>query len=187
MLEAVGLCKSFDNKPVITNFSMAFAPGGRYAPMGPSGCGKTTLLMLLAGLLKPDAGRVKGLEGLRLSAVFQENRLLEQMTARGNVCFATGAPRAEADKLLLRLGLEESSLCQPVSAFSGGMKRRAALCRALLAEYDVLFLDEPYKGLDESTKAKVQAVVQEMTQGKTVLLVTHDRADAQGYQVVEMG
>lgn len=187
MLEAVNLSKGFEGKAVISDFSMAFEAGGHYAFMGPSGCGKTTLLMLLTGLMKPDAGRMKGLDRLRLSGVFQEDRLLAQMTARANVCFATGADGAEADRLLLRLGLEESSLDQPVSAFSGGMKRRAALCRALLAEYDLLFLDEPYKGLDDATKAKAMALVAEMTRDKTVLLVTHDREEAQGYRLVELG
>ena len=61
------------------------------------------------------------------------------------------------------------------------MKRRVALARALLAEYDVLFLDEPYKGLDEETRSAVMAIVREYTQDKTVLLITHDKAETDGY------
>ena len=98
------------------------------------------------GLEAPDGGRVCIPEGTRFSAVFQEDRLLNRLTAAGNVRLAARVPAAQAEKLLLALGIPAESLSQPVSAFSGGMMRRVALCRALLAEYDVLTLDEPYKG-----------------------------------------
>lgn len=180
MLEAVDLCKGFDGKPVIEHFSARLEPGKAYCVMGPSGCGKTTLLYLLMGLLKPDAGKVMRERELRFSAVFQEDRLLEQMNAVSNVALVSRAPREQIEAMLKELGLEEQSLGQPVSTFSGGMKRRVALCRALLAEYDVLFLDEPYKGLDEATRERAMAVTARASQGKTVLLVTHDPRESVG-------
>ena len=187
MLEAVNVSKSFDGREVLRHFSVKLEDGGRYCLMGPSGCGKTTLLNLMMGLLKPDSGAIRMPAGTKLSAVFQENRLLDQMTAAANVALVSPAPRAQIEALLLQLGLDEESLTLPVSAFSGGMKRRVALCRALLAEFDILFLDEPYKGLDEETRARVMALVNERTRGKTVLLVTHDREETDGYTPISLG
>lgn len=180
MLEAIDLCKSYDGRQVIEHFSARLEPGKAYCVMGPSGCGKTTLLYMLMGLLKPDAGRVVHERNLRFSAVFQEDRLLEQMSAVSNVAFASHAARREIKAMLLALGLDAQSLEQPVSAFSGGMKRRVALCRALMAEYDMLFLDEPYKGLDETTRERAMAVTARASKGKTVLLVTHDPKESEG-------
>ena len=185
MLEAVNLSKSFDGKAVLKDFSFRFEKGGHYALMGASGSGKTTLLNLLMGLLKPDGGKVLA-DRVRFSAVFQEDRLLKQMTAESNVALVSSLPRQEIAKLLGRLGIDEQSLPQPVSTYSGGMKRRVALCRALLSEYDVLILDEPYKGLDADTRKLVKGIVAEYTQGKTVILVTHDREEAEGYQLLTL-
>ena len=181
MLEAIQLNKAFDGKPVLQNVSIHLQKGEHYVLMGPSGCGKTTLVNLLLGLIKPDSGAVKHAPGLRMSAVFQEDRLLKQMTAAANIALVSKAPRADIEALLTKLGIPAESLSQPVSAYSGGMKRRVALARALLADYDVLFLDEPYKGLDEETRRRVMALVGEMTRGKTVLLITHDKEEAEGY------
>ena len=184
MLEAVDLTKRFDGKTVLDGISLRLEDGVHYSLMGPSGSGKTTLLNLLMGLLKPDRGEIRMTPGTKLSAVFQEDRLLKQMTAAANVALVSRASKEQIEALLLELGIDEESLPQPVSTYSGGMKRRVALCRALLAEYDVLFLDEPYKGLDEGTKARVMAIVQRYTRGKTVLMVTHDREDTVGYQEI---
>jgi NitT/TauT family transport system ATP-binding protein len=181
MLEAIGLSKSFDGRPVLENVDLKLEKGVHYCLMGPSGCGKTTLVNILLGLLKPDNGLVKRHSDLKLSAVFQEDRLLEQMTAEANISLVCRKPKAEIGKLLLELGIDRESLPQPVSAYSGGMKRRVALARALLADYDVLFLDEPYKGLDEETRASVLRTVKRLTKGKTVLLITHDKDETADY------
>ena len=185
MLEAINVSKSFDGKSVISNFSQGFESGVHYCLMGPSGCGNTTLLNLLMGLVKPDSGKVKA-DGIRFSAVFQEDRLLEQMTAAANVALVSAASRETIDSLLHELGIDDESLPQPVSTYSGGMKRRVALCRALLADFDVLILDEPYKGLDEETRARVMRIVERYTEGRTVVLVTHDREEAEGFVPVEI-
>ena len=181
MLEALNLSKSFDGKPVLKDVSLKLESGIHYCLMGPSGCGKTTLINLLLGLIKPDEGFVKRDSDLKLSAVFQEDRLLEQLTAVANISLVSKKPKTAIEALLLELGIERESLAQPVSTYSGGMKRRVALARALLADYDVLFLDEPYKGLDEDTRASVIQAVERLTKGKTVLLITHDREETAGY------
>lgn len=185
MLETVALCKSYNGKVIVDNFSFRFKAGEHYVLTGASGSGKTTLLHLLLGLVKPDSGRLIS-NGLRFSAVFQEDRLLEQMTATANVALAGFASHAEIENMLLRLGIDRQSFPLPVSAYSGGMKRRVALCRALMAEYDVLLLDEPYKGLDDATRKAVMQIVAESTVGKTVLLVTHDRQEAVGYLPIQI-
>lgn len=186
MLEAINLSKAFDGRIVIQNLNLHLKKGSHYVLMGPSGCGKTTLLNLLMGLIKPDEGSIRRANGLRMSAVFQEDRLIRPMTAEANVALVSRADRQTIRNLLLELGIDEESLCQPVSAFSGGMKRRVALCRALLADYDVLFLDEPFKGLDEELRRRVIQTVRRCTQGKTVLMVTHDREDADGYEPIHL-
>lgn len=181
MLEAIQLTKAFDGQQVLNNFSTKLEKGKHYCLMGASGSGKTTLINILLGLMKPDSGSVRRAPDVRMSAVFQEDRLLEQMTAAANVALVSKAPAAEIEQLLIKLGIPLESLPQPVSAYSGGMKRRVALGRALLAEYDILFLDEPYKGLDEDTRRTVMQIVQESTKDKTVLLITHDRSETDGY------
>jgi len=181
MMEAIRVSKSFDGKSVIQDYSFYLEDGVHYALMGPSGCGKTTLLNLLMGLMKPDSGSIRTKEGLRISAVFQEDRLLRQMTAAANNELVNPSAHDRAETLLLELGITPESLPQPVSTYSGGMKRRVALARALLADFDVLFLDEPYKGLDEETRDRVMKIVARYTEGKTVVLVTHDSQEAIGH------
>ena len=174
-LTANDICKSFGEKTVLEHFSHEFTDGSFTAVMGPSGCGKSTLLSILMGLLTPDGGAVEPDTEYRKSAVFQENRLCENLTAGANIRLVTGKrfSPAQIEEELAALGLQGCS-DKPVKQLSGGMKRRVALLRALLAEYDVLFLDEPFKGLDEITKALVMARVKEKTAGRTVIMVTHD-------------
>lgn len=147
--------------------------------MAPSGAGKTTLLRILLGLERPDSGTVRGLEGRRLSAVFQEDRLLEQRDWRGNLRFALGGAFDEGAALALlgELGLSDTGT-QPVGEWSGGMKRRLALARALLVPFDGLILDEPFTGLDGDNRRRAAGCILERAALRLVLLVTHDEADA---------
>lgn len=173
MLKAVNIRKKFGDNVVFENFSHEFAAEKTTAVLGQSGGGKTTLLNILMGLLTPDGGEVIR-EG-RISAVFQENRLCENLTAGANIRLATGKrlTKAEIAAELAAVGLEGCA-DKPVRELSGGMKRRTAMVRALLAEYDILFADEPFKGLDEDTKRVVMKYFKEKTRGKTVVFVTHD-------------
>lgn len=173
------LSKSFGGKKVFDGLNLTIKSGVTTCIMAPSGAGKTTLLRILMGLEDADGGRVAGSEGKRFSAVFQEERLCEYMTAADNIRLVLPPPIGLPVILegMDRLGLS-GSRDQPVSELSGGMRRRVSILRALLAEYDVLFLDEPFKGLDEALKGQVMAYVKEKTAGKTVVFVTHDRAEA---------
>lgn len=177
-LTAEKINKAFGEKRVLADFSHIFPDGTFTAVMGASGCGKTTLLMILMGLLAPDSGTVAPV-GFRKSAVFQENRLCENLTVAANLRLLPERPSGEEIAAgLERLGLSGAEN-EAVRTLSGGMKRRAALLRALLAEYDVLFLDEPFKGLDEETKRRVMEYCKEKIAGKTVILVTHDAGEAE--------
>ena len=175
-IEITGLCKSFGGITALHDLTLTVEEGCVTCITGPSGCGKSTLLSILLGLLQPDAGQVKGLEGKRAAAVFQEDRLCERLSAIANillVCEPEVSPQA-ACGMLERMGLEKQHHQKPVCDLSGGMRRRVALARALLAKSDWLALDEPFKGLDRETKAVVIADTRRRCAGRTVLLVTHD-------------
>ncbi|MBR5344989.1 MAG: ABC transporter ATP-binding protein [Clostridia bacterium] len=170
--------KHFGDKKVLRHVNLTLPEGEATCLMAPSGAGKTTLVRILLGLLQPDEGRVEGLEGRRLAAVFQEDRLVESMDAVSNLrLFNPKLSRIAAIDALISFGLEDS-LEQPVQELSGGMRRRVALLRALLAEWDFLALDEPFKGLDEETRYWIIRRTREITDGRTVLLVTHDPEEA---------
>ena len=176
MLKAVNVTKKFGDNVVLDNFTHEFAEGKVTAVLGKSGCGKSTLLNMLMGLTAPDSGEVALFEKQRISAVFQEDRLCENLTLSANIRLVTGKrfTKERVAEELAAVGLAECA-DKPVRTLSGGMKRRTALVRALLAEYDVLFLDEPFKGLDEETKRTVMEYCREKTRGKTVVFVTHDK------------
>ncbi|MEG1917356.1 MAG: ATP-binding cassette domain-containing protein, partial [Oscillospiraceae bacterium] len=165
------LCKSYGGKPVLQGVSLTAAPGVTCI-MAPSGSGKTTLLRLLLGLESADSGTITG--NGRWSAVFQEDRLLGHLSAAENLRFVAGGryDEAAATALLLELGLSEGD--KPVRDFSGGMRRRVALARALSAPFDLLALDEPFAGLDAENRQRAVACIRRHTVGKPVLLVTHD-------------
>ena len=172
--------KSYETQVVLDHISCEIEEGCVTALMGKSGRGKTTLLRLLLGLEQPDSGQMEGLAGKRFSAVFQEDRLLPGFIVRENlrcVCHT----REQCDRipyLLRRLGLEAWA-GETVEALSGGMQRRVAIARALLAEFDILVLDEPFRGLDEATKQEVIALVLEEAAGRTILVATHDIKEVQ--------
>ena len=172
------LSKSYGETVVFRNFSARLPLGETTVITGVSGGGKTTLLRLILGLETPDGGEIAGVPARR-AAVFQEDRLCPQLTALENVLLAAGRKKErEARDILARLGLGES-LAVPAAELSGGMRRRCALARALCAESDLLVLDEPFKGLDEATRARVIDETKRLCRGKTVLMVTHEAAEAE--------
>ena len=175
MIEINQLSKTYGEKQVLCRFSASFPEGETICIMGKSGCGKTTLLRLMMGLEPPDNGSICGVQGKRISAVFQEDRLCENLSAVSNirlVC-ANRFSRPQIEQSFAEVGLE-GCLEQPVRELSGGMKRRVAIVRALLADFDLLFLDEPFKGLDPETERLTATYLLRKIAGKTVFLVSHN-------------
>lgn len=171
--------KAYGSNQVLKGFSVVFKAGKTTCIMAPSGYGKTTLLRILMELEQPDSGTISGLEGLRRSVVFQEDRLCDNLSPVTNIRLVCPHKTPEQVKeALTALGLS-SCIHQPARELSGGMRRRVALLRALMAEYDLLLLDEPFKGLDAETKAEVMDYTHRSIQGKTVILVTHDPEEAE--------
>ena len=172
--------KAYDGREVLRYISFHVPKGGVLCLTAPSGTGKTTLLRILTGLASPDRGKIFLPDPCRWSAVFQENRLLEHLNAAGNLRFALGKAynAARAAVLLDMLGLSDAAN-KRVREYSGGMKRRLALARALLFPADAFALDEPFAGLDAGTHARCLDAVRTYTAGKIVILATHDTADAE--------
>ena len=144
------LSKAFGEKQILSNLSFTFKKGDITCLMGASGSGKTTLLRILLGLERADEGAIEGLEK-PVICLFQEDRLFEDFSLLANIRAA--APHASNEEILSHLtylGLGNESK-RPVRTLSGGMKRRVALVRAVLAPSKTLLLDEPFKGLDAET------------------------------------
>ena len=181
-IQVRNLTKSYGGKTVLQNVSFT-AGAGVTCVMAPSGSGKTTLLRLVLGLETPDGGEVFVPAGCRFAAVFQENRLLEGLDTLGNLRFVLGPALEEpaARALLEELGLGDVG-SKIVRDYSGGMKRRLALARALLAPCDALVLDEPFTGLDPEIRARCWEQVRRYTAGKSVVLASHDPADARALE-----
>lgn len=181
------LCKRFADKTVLEHFS--WTVDRPMVLMGPSGCGKTTLLRILLGLEKPDAGTVTGVD--KPAAVFQEDRLCPQLTATANlVLTGHGLTRREAESELCALGFTETELALPCARLSGGQKRRAALLRALLCkDAGTLLLDEPFTGMDAELVAQAAAATVRLAGTRPAILVTHDTAAAAllGWPVRQLG
>lgn len=170
------LCKTYGDHVVLHNLSFT-AGVGVTRILGRSGAGKTTLLRILLGLNQPDSGSLFG-TNCRWAAVFQEDRLLGHLDAEDNLRFALGSAynAAAAKALLGELGLADVG-SKPIREYSGGMKRRLALARALLASSDALILDEPFTGLDEENRSIALRCILHAAQTKPVLLASHEALD----------
>ena len=165
-------------------------PGEFVSLIGPSGCGKSTTLLLTSGLEPVSDGTVE-VDGKPLTKpisevgiVFQDHLLLDFRTAMQNVLLQQEIRKLDAEKiraraemLFDRLGIRGSENKYP-RQLSGGMRQRAALARTLLEDRTVVFLDEPFSALDAGTRAAMQELAAELLHGRTVLLVTHDPAEA---------
>jgi NitT/TauT family transport system ATP-binding protein len=179
-VQLIHLSKRFNEKIIFKDLNITFLEGRMNCLMGASGIGKTTLIYILMGFLKQDSGEVHGIKGRRIAAVFQEDRLIEHWDAVKNVKLVCDK-NVSIDQIkqeLCKVGIEEAQ-DQPVNKFSGGMRRRVAIVRAMLANSDLLILDEPFKGLDETLKKRVIDYVKEKSKGKTVIAVTHDKEEVQ--------
>lgn len=184
-LAVTNLKKYYDGRAVLDGLSFT-APVGLTRIVGDSGIGKTTLLRILLGLERADGGTVAP-QGLRWAAVFQEDRLLSQLDAEGNLRFALGTAydSRKAAELLETLGFVDVG-GKRVRDYSGGMKRRLALARALLAPCDALALDEPFTGLDAGNREAALACILRAAEEKIVLLAAHEDLDISGGHTVQL-
>jgi len=171
-IKNVGL--SFGENVVFQDFSAEIPFEGVTVVRGPSGEGKTSLFRMLLGLQKPDCGTITGLDNMRISVVFQEDRLLPWASALENVALVSD--HAAAETALTALGLRDSMDLLP-KELSGGMRRRVAIARALAYGGDALFLDEPFTGLDEDNKRLVANEV--LKSGVPVFVITHEDSEAE--------
>ncbi len=180
MIHADKVSLSYDGAPVLEDVTLSVPRGAHIALMGPSGCGKSSLLHMIAGLCKPTAGTMT-VSAERLSYVFQEPRLLPWLTAAENVavvCRNKKAASQEAEKWLRVFELDDASEKLPAE-LSGGMQQRVNLARALAYDCDLLLLDEPMKGLDTAMKQRILAILRDHCRGRTLVLATHDPAEAE--------
>lgn len=174
-MKAEHIYKAFGGKQVLSDISFDFPENAASGITGASGRGKTTLVNILLGLLIPDSGRVVRGENARLACVFQEDRLIEHMNAHKNVRLTAHnsvTPAMIADALAA-LGLDPRN-DDPVSKYSGGMRRRVAIARAVLACPDILILDEPFKGLDIAARENAARFITDSCPKCTRILVAHD-------------
>ena len=173
------LAKSYGGTPVLEKFSLTLTSDQPVCLMGASGRGKTTLFSILLGLLKADSGSIQGTEGVAFSAVFQEDRLCEDLSALMNLAIVHDSPdMAVLSDYLSDMGLDGDEIRRPVSALSGGQRRRVAILRALVSRSDAVLMDEPFKGLDEDTRAAVIRQVKRHLAGRLLMVITHDERDA---------
>lgn len=185
MLKTINLNKSYQNLKVLENLNMAFEPGIIHCLFGASGCGKTTLLNILAGLELFDSGYLEGLSNKKLSFIFQEERLLPWATAKENILFILESQKETSDALLLAekylnlVELSEFANYHPEN-LSGGMQRRLSIAKALAYNGDILFMDEPFKGIHLELKSKLMDHIKELKndKGKYILFTTHDISEA---------
>lgn len=157
---------------LFSDLSLELSEGTALWLTWPSGEGKTTLLRILAGLENPDRGEVRyGRGRLFLSMLFQEDRLCGEYSVLRNVSMTAG-DRGRAEEILRDL-LDPSLFQKKCSLLSGGEKRRAALARALAAESDLLFLDEPFAGLDEETAERAWGAIRKWQGSRALLIASH--------------
>src|SRR5437868_9720203 len=195
-IEMIDLCKTFGSLKAVDHLSLTVQQGEIFGLLGPNGSGKTTTINMISGLSIPTAGeaRVMGHDVRHaarqvrqvLGAVPQETALYEELSAWTNMDFHAdlfGIPRKEKKERITRL-LELVQLLDRkdsrVRTFSGGMKRRLALARALLHDPQLIYLDEPTLGVDvQSRRAIWDYILLQREQGKTVLITTNYLEEAQ--------
>jgi ABC-2 type transport system ATP-binding protein len=195
-IEMIDLCKTFGDFKAVDHLTLTVQRGEIFGLVGPNGSGKTTTINMISGLSVPDSGevRVMGYDVRRnsrqvrqlLGSVPQETALYEELSAWANMDFHAdlfGIPRREKKQRIIQL-LELVQLLDRkdsrVGTFSGGMKRRLALARALLHDPQLIYLDEPTLGVDvQARRAIWDYILSLREQGKTVLITTNYLEEAQ--------
>lgn len=182
MLSAEGLRHAFGRVVALDDVSFRLMPGQTLAIFGPNGAGKTTLLKVLAGLIRPQAGRAAVTGGrAAIGWIGHSSQLYGHLTVRENLFFwaalydVPAVRRPErADDVMRRLGIADRA-DQPVRSLSRGLVQRAAIAKALIHDPQVLLLDEPFTGLDVAAAAEFRALLGALrSTGRIVVLATHN-------------
>lgn len=186
MIKLNNISFSYDNDLVLNDFSLQIKRSDRICLFGKSGCGKTTALRLILGLETPQKGEIIRENKLKPAVVFQEDRLLHFKTVIENVTIF-GAEYKDAMINLTKLGLNEYADSFPCD-LSGGMCRRVAIARAITNQFDLLVLDEPFKGLDENNISICVKLINEIIKERPLILVTHSKPEAEllNCKIIEM-
>ncbi len=196
MVSVEGLSRRFGELRAVDRISFRAAPGELFGLLGPNGAGKTTTISMICGLLRPDEGTVsigehdvwgspKAAKCL-LGLVPQDLAFYEEFSAKENLLFwggLYGVPRLElkrsSDAILERVGLAQRAK-EPVSRYSGGMKRRLNLAIGLVHRPKVLLLDEPTVGIDPQARNNILDIIREIArQGTTIIFTTHHLEEAE--------
>jgi len=194
VIEAQGLSFSFNGEPVLEDVDLTVARHDFVAVVGPNGGGKSTLIRLMLGLLTPQRGRILVL-GQAPAKVRQRLGYLPQhpsldkafpinvgevvlMGRLGLGGLSWGGRWSRSDKdateqALVTVGLSELG-ARPFAALSGGQRQRVLIARALATEPEILFLDEPFAGVDPGAEENIYELLQELSSGLTILMVSHD-------------
>ena len=186
MIEVSELQRTFGKKEAVRGISFTVRQGEIFGLLGPNGAGKTTTIRMLTGQIDPSSGHalvagcdiVKDHASLkeRIGVVFEDQNLYERLSARLNLefsCWLYGLPKQRVDEVLELVRLRDRAK-DKVSSFSNGMRQRLMIARALLHKPQMLFLDEPSRGLDPVSAREIRQTIQELCQqGTTVLLTTH--------------
>ena len=175
-LRISSLSKAFDGETIVDKFSYSVEGDFFLTILGSSGCGKTTLLRMISGILKPDAGRVE-LQSERLGFVFQDDRLIPWLNAFQNISIVS--PKSNPVEYLSFVGLKGHENKYP-SQLSGGMRRRLNIARALAFNPDLILMDEPFNSLDVVIKDRLIEDIQKLWTGRkiSIIMVTHDPSEA---------
>jgi len=180
------LCLSIGPQRLFHQLDLVIAGGAITTLLGASGIGKSSLMRIIAGLMPPTAGLISGSDGLplagRIAWMGQQDLLYPWLTVEQNVCLASRLLGEKADRdwaqhLLARVGLSRYASARPAT-LSGGMRQRVALARTLYSRHPIVLMDEPFSALDALTRTHIQTLAAEVLAGHTVLLITHDAAEA---------
>lgn len=191
-IDVRNLSRYYGDVKAVDDISFAVQRGEIFGLLGHNGAGKTTTIRMLTGRTRPTHGsaHVAGFDVVtqldqikpRINLVFEDQNLYERMSGQANLRFFAdlyGAPNARVSELLDRVGLEVEARKRKVKTYSSGMKQRLLIARALINQPQILFLDEPTRGLDPSSARELRQIVREMSQqGTTVVLTTHYMEEA---------
>lgn len=176
MIKIKNVSFSFSSNKIVSGLSFDIEDGKTYCIMGKSGVGKTTLMKIIAGLLRCDSGEISCDKNLKKSFIFQENRLIPQISVYENLRYATKNEDA-INNALIATSLTDEKEKYP-DELSGGMARRTAIARAVAFGGDVYFIDEPLYGLDVKTSAGILELIKETVKNKTAVIITHSPEEA---------